>query len=126
MFLIFSFSSPMSNHPLPSYIMSPDDESSHPNLQLVYLLNSPLQIKAQISPLPLSAKLQEPFHLPQLLLVLSSFVMLFSNRSWELMVILNPFVLACQFLSDHPPSSVFSHQENVSDAFILLLLLSFS
>lgn len=48
MFLIFSLSSSKSNHLLPSYIMSPDDESPHPNLQLVYLLNSPLQIKAQI------------------------------------------------------------------------------
>lgn len=47
MFLFFSFTSSMSNLPLPRYITS-SHSSSHPHPQLLYFPNSPFQVTRQI------------------------------------------------------------------------------
>ena len=133
MFLICFFFSPVSNLPLPSYIMSPDDESSQPNLQLVYLLNSLLQIKAQIfCSYHFLQSFKNHFTFPNscLLSVLLQCFALIDLR--EHTVILNLFLylfflccLVSYWMTTHPALS-FLIQKSVSDALLLLLLLSFS
>lgn len=128
MFLIFPFTS-MSSLPLPSYTRTPHS-FSHPNSHLLTMC-SQLTIPDTGTDLllPLSAKFQEPFHLPNSCLLPMLFQCFFPTDFREHhnlnFLSLSVLVFLCQLIEWPSTHSVFSHQEK-SLRFILLLLIPFA